>query len=79
MLVDSSSKDFVHHMTTYECDPSMIFDNKNDFPSGLCDDLTYAYSKCMSNVANGWAVGGDHVGFFDILIFISNFPKILSL
>ncbi len=47
-------------MTTYECDPSMTFDDTN-LPSGICDDITNKYSSCMANVANGWAVGGDHV------------------
>ncbi len=51
-------------MTTFECDSSMKFDDEN-LPSGVCDDITNTYSACLlSNVANGWAVGGDHVRIF---------------
>lgn len=50
-------------MTTFECDSAMTFDDKN-LPSGLCDDIIHKYSNCLSNVANGWAVGGDPVSIF---------------
>ncbi len=50
-------------MTTFECDLSMKFDDEN-LPEGICNDITTAYSQCMSNVANGWAIGGDHVSLF---------------
>ncbi len=65
MLIDPDNNDFVHHITTFECDSSMIFDDTN-LPSGLCDDIINKYSDCLSNVANGWAVGGYPVSIFNI-------------
>lgn len=47
-------------MTTYECDSQAQF-NDDDLPQGECDDHQQKFSSCMSNMANGWAVGGDHV------------------
>lgn len=52
----------------YECDPSVIFDDTN-LPDGDCDSVSLMYtniSSCLSNIATGWAVGGDLVRFFEI-------------
>jgi hypothetical protein len=49
-------------MLNYECDPSAVFDDKN-LPSGVCDDIGNYIGPCASNIATGWAVGGDYVSF----------------
>jgi hypothetical protein len=48
----------------YECDPSVQFDDSN-LPDGDCDIIsdTTNISYCLANIATGWAVGGDIVGF----------------
>ncbi|CAF2441731.1 unnamed protein product [Rotaria sp. Silwood2] len=60
ILVDPSSQDIVHHMTTYECNAAAEFDDAK-LPEGVCDDHINQFSACLSNMANGWAVGGDHI------------------
>ncbi|CAF1026501.1 unnamed protein product [Rotaria sp. Silwood1] len=60
ILVDPSSQDIVHHMTTYECDAASKFDDSK-LPEGVCDDHINQFSSCLSNMANGWAIGGDHL------------------
>lgn len=49
-------------MLMYECNPSAVFDD-NNLPSGICDDLGEVLVPCTSNIATGWAVGGDYVSF----------------
>lgn len=58
--MDSNSTDIVHHMTTYECNADAKFDDSK-LPEGICDDHLNQFSTCMSNMANGWAIGGEHV------------------
>ncbi|CAF2458331.1 unnamed protein product [Rotaria sp. Silwood2] len=65
ILIDSSNLDLVHHLLLYECDPTIIFDDAN-LPDGFCDDLSDKTELCSSNIATGWAVGGD---------FILEFPE----
>jgi len=59
-MIDPSNVDLVHHLLLYECDPAAIFDD-NNLPDGLCDDLINKTDLCSSNIATGWAVGGDSV------------------
>ena len=49
-------------MISYECDPTAVFDDSN-LPGGLCDELAVDIAPCASNIATGWAVGGDFVSF----------------
>jgi hypothetical protein len=44
----------------FECNPSAVFDDKN-LPEGICDDIDSQLENCSSNIATGWAVGGDAV------------------
>ncbi|CAF3949092.1 unnamed protein product [Rotaria sordida] len=30
-------------------------------PEGVCDDHIQQFDPCLSNMANGWAVGGEHI------------------
>ena len=46
----------------YECDPTAVFDD-NNLPDGLCDDIYENRFMLLSNIATGWAVGGDDVSF----------------
>jgi hypothetical protein len=50
----------------YECDPRMIYDD-NDLPQGLCDHISAAIGPCITNIATGWAVGGDDVSFRSLI------------
>jgi hypothetical protein len=59
-IIDSSNRDIVHHLLMYECNPTAIFDD-NNLPSGLCDNLQNVAKLCLSNIATGWAMGGDDV------------------
>ncbi|UJR07225.1 hypothetical protein I4U23_011513 [Adineta vaga] len=58
MIIDPSNVDLIHHLLLYECAPSTVFDD-NNLPDGLCDDLYDQLDMCTSNLATGWAVGGD--------------------
>ncbi|CAF1632041.1 unnamed protein product, partial [Didymodactylos carnosus] len=58
MLIDDENRDLVHHLLIYECDPSAMFDDKN-LPDDVCDNIYGLLQLCMSNIATGWAVGGD--------------------
>jgi hypothetical protein len=50
-------------MLTYECDPTVVF-NDSKLPAGICDELGAEIGlPCASNIATGWAVGGDYVSF----------------
>jgi len=49
-------------MLSYECDPTVVF-NDSKLPDGICDDLVDEIAPCASNIAIGWAVGGDYVSF----------------
>jgi hypothetical protein len=60
MLIDPSNLDIVHHLLLYECDPTSVFDDTN-LPDGACDNLYEKLELCTSNIASGWAVGGDFV------------------
>jgi hypothetical protein len=46
----------------YECDPSLQFNDAN-LPDDLCENLLNNLSLCLSNIATGWAVGGQQVRF----------------
>ncbi|CAF0875388.1 unnamed protein product [Adineta ricciae] len=65
MIIDPANIDLVHHLLLYECDPAAVFDEKN-LPDGLCDDFAEKLELCSSNIATGWAVGGD---------FLLEFPQ----
>jgi len=52
--------DLIHHLLLYECDPTAVFDD-NNLPDGVCDDVSSKTDLCSSNIATGWAVGGDFV------------------
>ncbi len=62
MLIDNNNVDLVHHLLLHECNPSFTFDDAN-LPDGVCDDIYREIDACSSNIATGWAVGGDHVCF----------------
>lgn len=66
-MIDPSNIDILHHMINYECDPTVVFDDSN-LPSGLCDDIAMLIAPCASNIATGWAVGGDYVSENENLI-----------
>ena len=68
-MIDPANVDIVHHLLMYECDPTAVFDDDN-LPEGVCDDMYLTLSPCTSNIATGWAVGGDLVSlriFFPLL------------
>ncbi|CAF1123173.1 unnamed protein product [Adineta ricciae] len=65
MIIDPANVDLVHHLLLYECDPAAVFDEKN-LPDGLCDDFAEKLELCSSNIATGWAIGGD---------FLLEFPQ----
>lgn len=60
MMIDPANRDIVHHLLMYECDPTAVFDD-NNLPAGLCDEMYLQFAPCTSNIATGWAVGGDSV------------------
>ncbi|CAF3285978.1 unnamed protein product [Rotaria sp. Silwood2] len=62
-IIDPVNIDIVHHMLMYECNPSTVFDD-NNLPSGICDGLGEVLIPCTSNIATGWAVGGDYINEF---------------
>ncbi|CAF4783786.1 unnamed protein product [Rotaria socialis] len=59
-MIDSNNRDIVHHLLMYECDPTAVFDD-NNLPNGLCDDINEQIIACSSNIATGWAVGGEDI------------------
>ena len=59
-MVDPANVDIVHHLLMYECDSTTVFDDDN-LPEGVCDDMYLTFAPCTSNIATGWAVGGDLV------------------
>jgi hypothetical protein len=59
-MIDPDNRDIVHHLLMYECNPTAVFDDSN-LPEGVCDDMFQLFSQCNSNIATGWAVGGDTV------------------
>ena len=65
-------------MTTYECDSAAEFDDDTDLPEGECDENIAQFSVCMSNMANGWAVGGDHVRPIEFVLHPFDFPFAFS-
>ncbi len=62
MLIDDGNSDIVHHLFLYDCNSSSIFDN-NNLPDGAYDEISSKIGTCSTNVATGWAVGGDPVRF----------------
>ncbi len=66
MILDSTNRDIVHHLLMYECDPTAVFDD-NDLPDGLCNEMYMKIALCVTNIATGWAVGGDDVSFARLL------------
>ncbi|CAF4919956.1 unnamed protein product [Rotaria sp. Silwood1] len=62
-IVDSANLDLVHHLLMYECDPTAQFDD-NNLPDGSCDTISQQLAPCASNIATGWAVGGDYTVAF---------------
>ena len=66
-MIDSANRDIVHHLLMYECNPTAVFDD-NNLPDAICDDIYYLLQDCASNIATGWAVGGDDVSRFTPLI-----------
>jgi len=67
-MIDPANRDIVHHLLMYECSPTAVFDD-NNLPEGLCDYMT-EIGPCVSNIATGWAVGGDEVSFFKLHILL---------
>jgi hypothetical protein len=61
-IIDPANRDMVHHLVMYECDPTAVFDD-NNLPDGLCNEIYSKVSLCTTNMATGWAVGGDDVSF----------------
>ncbi|CAF4329619.1 unnamed protein product, partial [Rotaria sordida] len=43
----------------YECDSTAQFDD-NNLPDSPCDEIYSQLVACSSNIATGWAVGGDY-------------------
>ena len=66
-MIDPANRDIVHHLLMYECSPTAVFDD-NNLPDDICDNIYNKVGICTSNIATGWAVGGDEVSFR------SNFP-----
>jgi hypothetical protein len=61
-MIDPANRDIVHHLLMYECNPTAVFDD-NNLPDGVCDEVYGYLGQCTSNIAVGWAVGGDDVSF----------------
>jgi len=66
MMIDKDNLDIVHHLLVYECDSSAVFDDDN-LPDDECDNIKSQTSRCMTNIAFGWAVGADYVTHIRIL------------
>jgi len=60
MMIDQTNVQLIHHLLVYECDPTAIFDD-NNLPDDVCDNIGEKVQLCASNIATGWAVGGDYV------------------
>ncbi|CAF3360809.1 unnamed protein product [Rotaria socialis] len=62
-LIGAGNHDLVHHLLMYECDSTAVFDD-NNLPDDECDKIYQKVGPCASNIATGWAVGGDYmIGF----------------
>ncbi|CAF3053826.1 unnamed protein product [Rotaria sp. Silwood2] len=59
-LIESSNRDFIHHILMYECDSTVQFNDSN-LPEGLCYNVKSQIQSCAINIATGWAVGGDYM------------------
>ncbi|CAF2078555.1 unnamed protein product [Rotaria magnacalcarata] len=59
-IIDPNNRDMVHHLLMYECDLKAVFDDKN-LPDGECDDIYRQIIACTTNIAGGWAVGGEDI------------------
>ena len=70
-MVDPKNIDLVHHLLMYECNPLATFDD-NNLPNGLCDEMYEQFAACTSNIATGWAVGGDAVSLCNELLLAKN-------
>ena len=62
MIIDPANRDMVHHFLMFECDPTAVFDD-NNLPDGVCNEIYSEVPLCTTNMATGWAVGGDDVSF----------------
>lgn len=60
MLLNSTDTSKIHHLLMYECDSTVTFNDSN-LPSDICENISSQIRTCMSNIATGWAVGGDVV------------------
>lgn len=69
-MVDPANIDLVHHLLMYECDPAAVFDD-NALPEGVCDDMYRELAPCTSNIATGWAVGGDPVSICTLFLLVT--------
>lgn len=74
-MVDSANVDLVHHLLIYECDPMAIFDD-NNLPDDVCDEIYEKLTMCSTNLATGWAVGGDYVS---VELLILNIIRLIHL
>ena len=69
-MINEGNRDLVHHLLMYECNPKAVFDD-NNLPDGLCDEIYSVLAPCASNIATGWAVGGDDVSQRSGVFFLS--------
>ncbi|CAF4552760.1 unnamed protein product [Rotaria sp. Silwood1] len=60
ILIDDENSDLVHHLLLHGCNSSFIF-NDNNLPDEVCDDIVDQSELCATNIATGWAIGGDHI------------------
>jgi hypothetical protein len=67
-MIDPANRDIVHHLLMYECNPTAVFDDSN-LPEGLCDETYQQVAPCVSNIATGWAIGGDDVSLCSSFCF----------
>ena len=62
VLIDRNNTDIVHHILIYECNRFLVLNDSN-LPRGLCNNIQAVRDACSTNIANGWAVGGEQVLF----------------
>ncbi|CAF4969010.1 unnamed protein product [Rotaria sp. Silwood1] len=61
IIIDSTNRDLVHHMDTYECHPETTNFDDTNLPEGECDQIVKQIKTCVSNMMTMWSVGADHV------------------
>ncbi len=66
IIIDPANRDLVHHLLIHECDSAAQFDDSN-LPDGPYDEIYQELTMCSSNIATGWAVGGDDVRLTTVL------------